>query len=215
MTLLCPERTAPSCRAWGGPTVLGGSLGCHGLCRCWTRGPAYPRQSCGPSSLLAPSQAGRAAPAPAQHAAPQRGCGATRPHSADSRKSSKTSHGSFEDPSAGFWLQSPPHCWEDSSWLNLRFNRALVLHMRAGSLGHHRPVWRSLRGRVWGPSTQASPGHVLGPLTQEGSKTYLPEGTARPSLGPHEGRGAGGCFRGPRKSSLARWQGAWGSPSRQ
>lgn len=143
------------------------------------RGPCPPRQSCGPSSLLAPSRGWPSSPlsctACCSPARLRGNVSALRPapgsHLRPAMEASRT-----PVPSGS---RGPPHSWEGSSWLNL-VNRALALHMRAGSLGHHRPVWKSLRGRAWGPSTQASLATfwVLSP--QEGSKTCLPEGTARP-----------------------------------
>ncbi|CAI9175105.1 unnamed protein product [Rangifer tarandus platyrhynchus] len=69
-------------------------------------GPFLPKRSCSPSRLLEPSGAGRADPSPAWSTAPQRGQRAERLHS---RKSSEAGHEGFEDPSSGFWLQTPRH----------------------------------------------------------------------------------------------------------
>ena len=198
------DSTAPSCRARGGAAVLGGSLGCHGLRRCWTRGLAPPGRDAATPACWHPARLAEQPPPLHRTLLPSKAEGPrvrARPTPGGrlrlAIKASRT-------PPMASGSRALPTGWVDSSlWLNLRFNRALVLHMRSGSLGHHKPVWRSLRGRVWGPFTEVSPGHVLGPLTQEGSKTRLPEGTARPSLGSHEGRDTGGCFRGPRRSGMA------------
>lgn len=158
VTLLCPEQTALSCRARGGAAVLGGSLGCHGLCRCWTRGPAPPGRDAAPPAYWRPARLAKQPPPLHGTLLPSKAEGPrvrARPtpggHLKPTIKASRT------PPMASGSRALPTH-WVDSSlWLNLRFNRALVLHMRSGSLGHHRPVWRSLRGRVWGPFTEVSP----------------------------------------------------------
>ncbi|CAN0518038.1 unnamed protein product [Rangifer tarandus platyrhynchus] len=118
-------------------------------------GPFLPKRSCSPSRLLEPSGAGRADPSPAWSTAPQRGQRAERLHS---RKSSEAGHEGFEDPSSGFWLQTPRH----------------TLGRGSGGLF---PL--------------AEPEIQQALVWHEGSKTCLPEATARPSPGPHECGGAG------------------------
>lgn len=77
--------------------------------------------------------------------------------------------------------------------------------MRAGSLSPQASV-EVTQGQGLGDHPHRLPWPRSSPLTQEGSKTCLPEGTARPSLGPHEGRGAGGCFRALERAAWPGWQ---------
>ena len=180
VTLPCPEWTAPSCGAQGGAAVPGGNPGPHPPSpapQMLEERPFLPKRSCSPSRPLEPSRAGRADPCPAWSTAPQRGRGAERLHSA-SGKSSEAGHEGFEDPSSGFWLQTPRHTLGRGSGglfplAEPEIQQALVLHMRGGSLGHHRQC---------GGHSGAGPGTIHIGLSWPHSWVLSPRKVLRPAF---------------------------------